>query len=101
MCYSQNCLNTLSKFTSYDDAINKVEHSNFTTSESISFNSSIIDKANYYFCSNKSTFLILTMKKRKFIFSGVPLNIWNEFKKVDSKGKYYHQFIKGKYRLNI
>ena len=37
------------------------------------------------------------MKEKEYIFKGVPKYLWEEFKVAPSYGKFYHQFIKGKY----
>jgi hypothetical protein len=36
-----------------------------------------------------------------YLFIGVPVDIWNQWKRVGSKGRFYHRRIKGQYNVTF
>lgn len=59
------------------------------------FESSFLEKLMY---NVETKELIITIKgNREYVHENVPEGIWNEFKKAESKGKFYTMNIKGKY----
>lgn len=59
-------------------------------------NSSWIRRAEYF---GISEFLVLNMINKDYIFARVPRSLWENFKLAESKGKFYHSFIKGRYDI--
>ena len=60
--------------------------------------SSFIEKA-YYDIDNQ--YLILNLSWTNYHRCDVPEYIWNEFKKADSLGKYYNNYIKWEYDCRL
>ena len=93
------------QFSSYDEAVNKVENANFSIVEEAETEgkseNNFIESAKYYSNDNVNGFLILNFNGKEYIFDEVPITVWNDFKSSDDMGKYYNQFIRGKYILTL
>ena len=93
------------QFSSYDEAVNKVENSNFSIVEEAETEgkseNNFIESAKYYSNDNVNGFLILNFNGKEYIFDEVPITVWNDFKSSDDMGKHYNQFIRGKYILTL
>lgn len=101
-CNSQNCSELKDDFTSYEQAKKSIEITKFDFSDKCNTSiSSWILGAEYYSCDNKSGYFLIETKKKTYIHKDLPKEIWNEFKKADSFGKFYNSRIKGKYQLII
>ena len=99
-CNKTNCNDINSDFNSYNNAIEVVQNSSFAIEEKVETDSSWIDSIEYYSCDEASGYLILNTKKGKsYIHKNVPIQVWNEFKKADSFGRFYNQNIKGNYNM--
>jgi hypothetical protein len=46
-----------------------------------------------------SSYLVLEMNHKEYIFKNVPLKIWKNLKSSESKGEFYNYYIKGYYQL--
>jgi len=104
LCFLQHYSIALqsTSFTSYDQAQTWVRtNPNFTKDSVDTSKSSWIRGAEYYTDDSGSGYLILSMKGKEYIWEGVPLNVWEGFKEADSFGKYYHRYIRGRYRLEL
>lgn len=100
--FSQNCENIPSSFPSYSKALNIVESSIFSVKENIkTAKSSWIFNASFYSCDGKTGFLVITTKKKKYLFQNVPIFIWRGFKDTDSFGTYYNQNIRNRYKVYL
>lgn len=52
--------------------------------------------------NDKVMLIYFTSKPSKgYIFGDVPLSVWKRFKSAPSKGKFYNQVIKGRYRYSL
>lgn len=101
-CNAQDCQQLPTKFTSYDQAIKKVQASNFEKIESVNTSkSSWIRGATYYSCDLKKGFLIIKSDVKDYIHQNVPIETWNSFKVAASFGSYYSKNIKGRYQLEL
>lgn len=101
-CKSQDCNNLPDNFISYTQAISLVKKSSFKIEETANTsNSSWIRSAKYYSCDGQTGYFIYTTKDHEYIHKGVPVNVWEEFKKASSKGSYYDRNIRYKYQLNL
>ena len=93
------------QFSSYDEAVNKVENANFKIEENADVEgkseNNWIESAKYFANDEQSGFLIINMKGKEYIFDEVPITVWNDFKSSDDMGKYYNQSIRGKYILTL
>ena len=100
-----NSSNLPKQFASYDEAVNKVENANFKIEENADVEgkseNNWIESAKYFANDEQSGFLIINMKGKEYIFDEVPITVWNDFKSSDDMGKYYNQFIRGKYILTL
>jgi hypothetical protein len=101
-CHSQNCSTLPNKFTSYNQAISIVENSRFKIDETINTSKSgWILNAHYYSCDGKTGFFIIKMKRKEYIHAGMPVSVWQQFKRANSFGSFYDYYIKGRYRLYL
>lgn len=99
-CNQKNCNQISTKFSSYESALKIIKNSKFSISEKCyTSKSSWINNIEYFSCDGHTGFLLLKTKSRTYIYSNVPISIWNSFKKAKSFGKYYNQNIKEKYSL--
>lgn len=101
-CDGQNCKTLPSRFTSYNQAINTIEGSNFRINESVNTSkSSWIRSAHYYNCNGQTGYFIIQEKNKIYIHANLPISVWQQFKKANSFGSFYNHYIKGKYRFYL
>ena len=99
---AQNCTDLPEQFSTYTSAKKLVKSSSFRFDEYINtITSSWIRGATFYSCDSKTGFLIIKTDKKEYIHQGVPIDLWNGFKKSESYGSYYNRYIKGKYQLKL
>lgn len=98
----KDCSEMNSDFQSYNEAVKTIKNTDFHVEEDLSNNnSSWIDNAEYYSCDNNFGYMILYTDGDEYFYQNMPSNVWREFQKADSKGRFYNRHIKGKYQLNI
>lgn len=96
----QNCNDLPNSYKNPEEAKTIVLSANFKYTDDCDVSSSsFITSANYYSCNESTGFLIVAMNNKKYIFQNVPFKIWVNFKKADSKSKYYNDEIRGRYKL--
>ncbi len=101
-CQGQSCRDLPVHFATYEEANAKVRAANFPVKETANTSgSSWIRGAEYYSCDSKQGYFILVTDKKSYIYDGVPVNIWKNFKAAQSKGGYYNSNIKGRYKLHL
>lgn len=89
-------------FHTYAEVENFLKRSKFSVDESASTgNKDWITYANYKSIDGNKGYLTLGMRGKNYYFKNVPLEIWEEFKMCESKGKFYHKKIKNRYNLKI
>lgn len=98
-CKTRNCNNIPKSFSSYQDAIRVIKNSSFKLKDSINIDKgSYMKSASYYSCDKKSGYFFYKEDAGyEYFVSDVPIKIWMEFKKADSKETYYDSMIKGHY----
>jgi len=97
-CGCINCTQLPKTFSSYKEAIKTIESAHFKIQETINTSrSSWIQEGSYYSCDGKIGFSIFKIHGRKYIYPGVPVTVWEGFKKARSFGSYYDHYIKHKY----
>jgi hypothetical protein len=101
--YSQtNCNQLPTSFSNYNEALKLVYNAKFSFVDNLNTsNSTVIQGAKYYSCDNRTGFLIVGVNGQRYIYQGVPINVWNNFKKASSYGSYYNFYIKNYYQLNL
>jgi hypothetical protein len=101
--YSQNNCNQLpSSFSSYNEALNLVGNAKFSFVDYLNTsNSTAVQGAKYYSCDNRNGFLIIGVNNQRYIYQGVPINVWNNFKRANSFGSFYNAYIKNNYQLRL
>lgn len=80
----------------YKDDLVDIGHSRFEyldTSKSSFVRGAWYDKSNSY--------MIIKLKETYYQYCGMPLKIWTQFKKADSFGTFYKNYIKGYYDCRI
>lgn len=98
----QNCDKLPAHFESYEQAKTIIKDSSFSTKDEMTnIKSSWITSASFYSCDGSSGYMIIGMRGKEYLYNGVPFDVWNDFKKADSKGKFYHRHIKGKYKFKL
>ena len=102
-CSAQNCDDIPAKFKSYEEAESIIQKAKFTYIDQISTSkSSWILCVKYYSCVGKASFFVLQTKNgKKYIFQGVPIDLWKGFKTAQSHGQFYNQHIRNRYQLKI
>lgn len=99
-CSAQNCTELPTKFSSYEEAASKISKASFKVSESVNTSkSSWIRSAKYRSCDGQTGYLLIGTDTREYIHKGVPIVVWNSFRKASSFGSYYNEYIKYRYRL--
>lgn len=99
-CSGQPCENLQENFISYNEAVNKIEKAKFNFVDKVNTSkSSWVTNARFYSCNKQDGYFILETSKKSYIFQGLPITIWNDFKNAESFGSYYNKFIRGRYRL--
>jgi hypothetical protein len=100
-CHSQSCDSLPSHYVSYQQALTTIRHASFKIHQTCNTSSSSwIRAAEYYSCDGQTGFFVFKTDKQWYIHAGVPLSVWEGFKKADSRGRYYNQNIKYKYHFN-
>ena len=98
--YSYSQYNCSQKFSSYSSAKKYVENSNFQLKDETDCSaSSWIREAKFYSCDSKFGYFKFKTNSKTYIHEKLPINVWYQFKNASSKGSFYNQFIKHKYRL--
>ncbi len=96
----QDCKNLPGVYKSYEEAKQLVlaAHFKFTDNCDVS-ESSFITSADYYSCDGLVGYFVVGMNDKKYIFQDMPVGIWRDFKKAESKGRYFNGNIKGRFSL--
>ncbi len=101
-CSGQDCTELPGKFDNYEEAIKQVLNAEFAIEQEADVReSSFIESAEYFNCGGSTGFLIMNMSDKDYLFQGVPISTWEEFKKAESKGGYFHQVLKGRFKVNL
>lgn len=101
-CSGIDCNKIPTSYSNYDDAVKTIKSASFSLSEFANTSiSTWIKGASYYSCDGLTGYFLLESKNSYYLYSNMPLEIWNEFKNAKSKGNYYNQYIKGNYRFNL
>lgn len=95
----ENCAKLPSTFSNYKDALHKVESSNFAFIDKADCSeSSWIQEASFYSCNKSNGYFIYLAGSKKYIHCNVPVNEWEGFKIAKSKGAFYNQYLKNRFR---
>ncbi len=89
-------------FNSYIEIATYLDKANFKTDEQTDVSySGWITSAKFQSADGEYGFLTLGMRGKSYYFNKVPISVWEQFKKSESKGSFYHKFIKNKYNINL
>lgn len=101
--YAQNnCKELPSSFSNYNEALNLVGNAKFSFVDYLNTSkSTIIKGAKYYSCDYQIGYLIIGVNNQRYIYQGVPVNVWNNFKKAKSFGSFYTNYIRNNYQLKL
>jgi len=101
-CDSIVCDKLPNSYSNYEEAIGIIENARFKQEEKVNTSkSSWIRGASYYSCDGVSGYFILETDSRKYIYSGLPVEVWQSFKEADSFGSYYNKSIKNRYQFKL
>ena len=99
-CSQKPCEAIDEKFSSYNDAVNKIENANFNFKDKVNTSkSSWLKQASFNSCNGNEGYFILETKQKSYVFKNLPISVWQEFKNADSFGTYYSSYIRDKYIL--
>lgn len=101
-CTGQSCKELPEGFSSYEAATELILNADFKIEQETNVsNSSFIESAEYFSCNGAVGFLLLGMNNEEYLFQNVPYELWNKFKAAHSKGIFYNDYIRGKYRVKL
>lgn len=101
-CNDKNCNQLPNSFNNYRQALKEVKSAKFEINDKINTSkSSWIRGASFYSCDLQTGYLIIKTDKKEYIHQDIPIEVWNNFKKADSFGRYYSRNIRGKYKIKI
>jgi len=101
-CNSQTCQSLPKTFTNYSEALSAVKSAKFKVFEEVNTSSSSwIRGASYYSCDGLTGYFILKTDDKEYIYSGMPIEVWQRFKNAESFGSEYNKSIKGRYTLKL
>lgn len=97
-----SCDKLPTQFSSYDQAVSKIESSDFKIKEEANTSkSSWIRGASFYSCDGNTGFYILQTDKQDYLYTNMPYSVWTEFKNAESLGKFYNENIKHRYIFQL
>lgn len=101
--YGQSDCNKLQeKFSSYSEAIEKINRTKFAFIDKVNTSSSSwVRGASFYSCNKRLGYFIIKTDKGNYIYKDLPINIWNSFKNSSSFGRYYDINIRNRYQLYL
>ena len=101
-CGKSDCHEIPTGFSSYQEALDILSHSNFKVQDKIlTTKSSWILSATFLSCDGETGYFILETGSKKYIHNTVPFKKWLSFKNAKSFGSFYNHYIKKKYHLVI
>lgn len=101
-CSRIDCDELPNSYTSYDEAVKEIKAANFKIQEKVNTSkSSWIRGASFYSCDGNTGFFILQTDSQEYIYSDVPVDIWEGFKSADSFGSYYDYNIKHRFFFKL
>lgn len=99
-CAQTECNSLPGSYSSYSQALSIIKGTKFRIADHINTSrSSFITSASYYSCDGKAGFLIIGLQGNDYIHKNLPNSLWLQFKKANSLGSFYNQYIKGRYNL--
>lgn len=100
-CQSQSCTDWIgNRFSNFQEAEKTIRVSKFGYQDKLNTTkSSWIVKAEYFSCDKESGYLLISTEKKSYLFEAVPVQVWQNFKKADSYGKFYNREIRGRYQI--
>lgn len=97
-----NCEEIPNSFSNYDQAKEIVLSLNYKLTDKADVSgSSWITSAKYLSCDGVAGFFIIETDNRTYIHQNLPYEVWDNFKKADSKGSFYSRNIRGNYHLKL
>ncbi len=92
--------NLPSHYSSYKSAVQMIQSARFRIKESVNTSkSSWVRSASYYSCDGVVGYFILRTDNKEYLYEGVPVVVWEEFKYSESCGSYCDRNIKWQYIL--
>ncbi|MCB0646966.1 MAG: KTSC domain-containing protein [Saprospiraceae bacterium] len=98
----ESCDTLPSQFSSYDQAVLKIESSDFKIKEIANTSkSSWIRGASFYSCDGNTGYYILQTDNQDYLYTNMPYSVWIKFKNAESLGKFYNENIKHRYIFQL
>lgn len=107
VCFTQiscvwDCESLVKEKSTYFDAVSDIRRSNYLYEDGfLSPESSWILGAEFYSCNYSDGYMIIQTSGGDYLYSNVPRDIWKDFKMSDSKGRFFHEHIKGRYLTKL
>ncbi len=97
-----SCETLPDKFKTYEEALKAIHNVDFSYEDhSDTDDSEWIHGADYYSCDEMTGFFIVVFGDKTYIFEDVPVDVWEGFVDAEDYGKYYHEYIKGRFRMEL
>ena len=102
-CSGQDCKDLPENFESYVQAKALVKSANFSIKQNLNVSaSSWLKSVTFYSCDSKVGFVIMvTDKGKNYVHKNVPVSVWKDWKKANSKGSFYSKNVRGRYTLKL
>lgn len=99
---SENCKELPNSFSSYEQASEMVLTSNYKIEESADVSDSAwITSVLYLSCDGVNGFFVIKTNRKTYIHQNMPYQVWQNFRKAESKGSFYSTKIRGYYQLKL
>lgn len=94
-------INEYTSFSSYEEAVT-FYLTNFEKTDSFPSSTAIAKLTKFPNSKRNVFFIYFTSNPSKpYIFEGIDSSTWDSFLNAESKGKFYHAYIKGRYNFNL
>ncbi len=99
---SENCNELPNSFSNYEQAREMVLTSNYQITEVADVSDSPwITSVEYLSCDGLNGFFVIKIGYKTYIHQNMPIEVWENFTEVESKGSFYSKKIRGRYQLKL
>ncbi len=97
-CMQSDSCETLTRAVNYAEAVYTIKNGYFNNREVMNTaRSSWIRGLEYIECDGKTGYLLLETDHDAYVYANVPREVWEDFKKAPSLGRFYNENIKHNY----
>ncbi|MEZ4908985.1 MAG: hypothetical protein R2771_15405 [Saprospiraceae bacterium] len=97
---SSDCNNVPHMFPNFKYAQNYIRSLDWNLIDNVKFDgNSWILGAEYYSCDEITGYFIIKAAHKSYIHDSLEVELWNRFKKTSEPGRYYNNYLRGKYQM--